>query len=167
MDSSKLNDWLQVIGLFSVVASLIFVGLQMQLDRRLARAELGAGSLEFVASVALARSDPEISNAWAKMLERPQDLSATEIVRVNGILHSARQIIIRECYLLAVEVFVECESLVSGTAEDFFASEYAQAWWRYNFRPNPFGTADIINDIVTSVDPSGNRSSIEKVTTEL
>ena len=33
MDSAKLNDWLQVVGLFGVIASLIFVGLQMKQDR--------------------------------------------------------------------------------------------------------------------------------------
>ena len=36
MDSAKLNDWLQVIGLFGVIASLIFVGLQMKQDREIA-----------------------------------------------------------------------------------------------------------------------------------
>ncbi len=30
MDSAKLNDWLQVIAIFALVASLIFVGLQMK-----------------------------------------------------------------------------------------------------------------------------------------
>ncbi len=30
MDSAKINDWMQIIGIFSLVASLIFVGLQMQ-----------------------------------------------------------------------------------------------------------------------------------------
>ena len=30
MDSAKLSGWLQVVGLFAVVASLIFVGLQMK-----------------------------------------------------------------------------------------------------------------------------------------
>lgn len=30
MDTSKLNDWIQVVGIFAVVASLIFVGLQMR-----------------------------------------------------------------------------------------------------------------------------------------
>ena len=38
MDSAKLNDWLQVIGLFGVIASLIFVGLQMKQDREIALA---------------------------------------------------------------------------------------------------------------------------------
>ena len=36
MDSAKLNDWLQVVGLFGVIASLIFVGLQMKQDREVA-----------------------------------------------------------------------------------------------------------------------------------
>jgi type II secretory pathway pseudopilin PulG len=36
MDSSKLNDWLQVVGLFGVVASLLFVGMQMKQDRDIA-----------------------------------------------------------------------------------------------------------------------------------
>ena len=38
MDSAKINDWVQVVGIFSVMASLIFVGLQMQQDREIALA---------------------------------------------------------------------------------------------------------------------------------
>ena len=40
MDSAKLNDWAQVIGIFALVGSLIFIGLQMQQDRRLAAAQV-------------------------------------------------------------------------------------------------------------------------------
>ena len=36
MDSAKLNDWMQVIGIFAVVASLIFVGLQMKQEQDIA-----------------------------------------------------------------------------------------------------------------------------------
>jgi hypothetical protein len=36
VDSAKLNDWLQVFGIFALVASLIFVGMQMKLDREIA-----------------------------------------------------------------------------------------------------------------------------------
>ncbi len=38
MDLAKLNDWMQVIGIFAVVASLLFVGLQMKQDREIALA---------------------------------------------------------------------------------------------------------------------------------
>jgi hypothetical protein len=30
VDTAKLNDWLQVVGFFAVVASLVFVGLEMR-----------------------------------------------------------------------------------------------------------------------------------------
>ena len=52
IDSTKLSDWLQVVGLFGVIASLIFVGMQMKQDREVAilaayqaRTDLTAGSI--------------------------------------------------------------------------------------------------------------------------
>jgi hypothetical protein len=36
MDSAKLNDWMQVIGIFALVASLVFVGLQMKQTHEIA-----------------------------------------------------------------------------------------------------------------------------------
>ena len=38
MDSAKVNDWMQVIGIFAVVASLLFVGLQMKQTQDIALA---------------------------------------------------------------------------------------------------------------------------------
>jgi len=40
VESAKLNDWMQVIGIFAVVASLIFVGLQMRQEQEIAKATL-------------------------------------------------------------------------------------------------------------------------------
>ena len=39
MDSAKINDWLQVVGLFGVMAGLAFIGLQLKQDREIAMAE--------------------------------------------------------------------------------------------------------------------------------
>ncbi len=56
MNSSKLNDWLQVIGLFGVIASLMFVGLQMMQDREIALSaiyqERAASATEFYVTIA-------------------------------------------------------------------------------------------------------------------
>ena len=38
MDLAKLNDWMHVLGIFALVASLIFVGLQMKQDHEIALA---------------------------------------------------------------------------------------------------------------------------------
>jgi len=36
MDSAKLNDWMQVIGIFAVVVSLVFVGFQLKQSQDIA-----------------------------------------------------------------------------------------------------------------------------------
>ena len=46
MDSAKLNDWLQVVGLFGVIGSLIFVGLQMKQDREIALSAISQSRTE-------------------------------------------------------------------------------------------------------------------------
>lgn len=40
MNSSKLSEWMQIIGIFAVVLSLIFVGLQMRQTQDIAEATL-------------------------------------------------------------------------------------------------------------------------------
>ena len=46
MDSKKLNDWLQIIGLFGVIASLIFVGVQVRQTQVIAEGESAMYSIE-------------------------------------------------------------------------------------------------------------------------
>ena len=36
MDTQKLNDWMQLIGIFSVVVSLVFVGYQLKQSQDIA-----------------------------------------------------------------------------------------------------------------------------------
>ena len=36
MDTRKINDWLQIVGIFAVVASLLFVGLQLKQSQDIA-----------------------------------------------------------------------------------------------------------------------------------
>ncbi len=36
MDSDKLNDWMQVVGIFAVVVSLMFVGYQLKQSQDIA-----------------------------------------------------------------------------------------------------------------------------------
>lgn len=40
MDSTKLNDWIQIVGIFGVMASLVFVGLQLKQSHQIALADI-------------------------------------------------------------------------------------------------------------------------------
>ena len=67
MNSGKLNDWLQVIGLFAVVGSLIFVGLQMRQEQRIAlsQAYQERADQSMALTLAALESDTALS-FWAK-----------------------------------------------------------------------------------------------------
>jgi hypothetical protein len=67
MDSAKLNDWMQVVGIFALVASLIFVGLQIRQTYEIAIAATYqarvATSVEMIASSA---ANERALAAWNK-----------------------------------------------------------------------------------------------------
>jgi hypothetical protein len=68
MDSAKLNDWLQVVGIFALVASLIFVGLQMKQDHEIALSGIYQARAQMTIDINLASTNPaEFVSATAKI----------------------------------------------------------------------------------------------------
>jgi hypothetical protein len=82
LDTAKLNDWLQVIGLFGVVASMVFVGLQMKLDREIARSEAFQARAESTADTLLSMSQNEayVSVQAAIDSGNPETVTEKELV---------------------------------------------------------------------------------------
>ncbi len=64
MDTAKLNDWMQVFGIFALVASLVFVGMQMRQEHEIARVMIyqsrASNAAEILASAA---SNPDAAVA--------------------------------------------------------------------------------------------------------
>ncbi len=156
MDSQKLHDWIQIIGIVAVVASLIYVGLELRQEQRLARADLGSQSFQIAADLHLTLTDPDVAKAWTKMLNNPEDLTASEQRQVDGILHAAKTLFMRECYLTDRDVFAECRGLVLNIGPVFFASEYAQSWWRSQRADEPI-LPDWIDDEIERSAVTENR----------
>ncbi len=74
VDTSKINEWLQVVGMFGVIASLIFVGLQMKQTQLIALSSTyQARSDATVESLVAAISSPEFLSASAKIYANKSD----------------------------------------------------------------------------------------------
>ena len=69
MDSAKLNDWLQIIGLFGVIAGLFFVGLQMRQDQKIAMPAAYQARADTTIDLLLTNSENPVllaaQNKWA------------------------------------------------------------------------------------------------------
>jgi hypothetical protein len=82
VDTSKINEWLQIAGMFGVIASLVFVGLQLKQTQQIAVSDTyQARSDATVESVVAAMGSPEFLSASAKIYAgKPDELSMQEAV---------------------------------------------------------------------------------------
>ena len=90
MDSAKLNDWLQVIGLFGVIGSLVFVGLEMQQAKQIALSDANQArtdaSVDFIITTV---TDPIMRSATVKMNSGNADvLSPDELVTYRAFSYA-------------------------------------------------------------------------------
>ena len=68
MNSQKLNDWLQIVGLFGLIASLLFVGFQIKQTQDIAEANTSQTRAWATAELHMMRaSSPTLNSAFAKL----------------------------------------------------------------------------------------------------
>ena len=85
MNSEKINEWLQIIGTFGVIASLIFVGMQMKQTQQIALASTyNSRASQTVEAESAAIGTPQHFSARAKIYSgRRDELSAEEYVALE------------------------------------------------------------------------------------
>ena len=156
MNKTNWKDVAELIGIAAIVASLVFVGLQMQQDRVHARAELGADSFSNLASISLAMTNDEFAPVLARAIEGPGELTTAEKLQVNGYLEAYTYLILRDCYLKQRKVFVECEIIVREYGPRFFGNHYAQSWWKLQNPGDLSFMPPWVDGVIRGIDPDTN-----------
>lgn len=134
----KTDNWrnvFEVIGIAAIVVSLVFVGIQLRLDRAVARSQLTSESFQIVGSLRDKLTDPAFARTYTKMLEHPKDLSFEERLQIDNFYHQVAGAYVRECYLAGRGITGECDAIFQETIPQFFSNEYAKAWWSLNGHP--------------------------------
>ena len=164
----KVGNWkdgFEAIGLIAIVASLVFVGFQLRQDQLIARSELTSDSFHLMIAMNQSLIGPEFASTYAKMLDRPEDLSLDEMVQIDNLLTAVKTMYLRECYLKAREIFVECDAIVRNSARLFFGNRYGQSWWRLNKPPrnsNLVEFPDWVDVEIENLDPNTYRQMLEE-----
>ena len=92
VDTSRINEWLQVVGMFGVIASLIFVGLQMKQTQQIAL----SGTYQ-------ARSDATVESLVA-VISSPEFLSVSAKIYANKFDELTMQEAVAWEYFLGAEM---------------------------------------------------------------
>ena len=155
MDSAKLNDWLQVVGLFGVIASLLFVGLQMKQDREITLSSISQARTEAtMQTINDHASNPYWMAAMAKVRTGNQASLTPEEQLALGMYGSAALYNFENLHLQYELGFVDHDHWLKArdTLKDIFSRgdgtraefERAPENWRTSFRQAAF---DIIAEI--------------------
>lgn len=163
MKNTNWKDIAELVGIVAIVASLVFVGMQMQQDRVHARAELGADSFSNLASMSLELTSEEFAPVFAKAIAQPGELTTAEKLQVNGYLEAFTYLIIRDCYLKERGVFVECNIIVREYGPRFFGNPYAQSWWKLQKAGDLEFMPDWVDATITGIDPGSNIELLESL----
>jgi hypothetical protein len=88
MNSQKLNDWLQIAGMFGIIGTLIFVGVQMMQTQKIALSANYQARAATSAEVEMAASgNPLILSGFAKLYRgSANQLTAEEVVALEFLL---------------------------------------------------------------------------------
>ncbi len=81
-NAAKINDWLQVVGMFGLIASLVFVGMQIKQDHEIALSGVYQARSDATVNTSLAAiNSPAFLDASAKLYaNRPDDLTMQEAI---------------------------------------------------------------------------------------
>ena len=85
MDSAKLNDWMQVIGIFALVASLVFVGFQVKQTDDIATDDVFDSII--VNTIELSSLIAENADVWARGC-LGEELSSAERIRFGQVFNA-------------------------------------------------------------------------------
>ena len=163
MKSMTRKDIAEAIGIGAVVASLLFVGMEIRQDHNLARAELASGTFDYMTSIERQLMSPDFAAVFEKMLENPGDLTIAEMTQVNGLLHQVIMMFQREDFLVNRGVFVNSDGVRRQFGSFIFGSSYAQSWLQANEdRINPNQLAKF-RDELEALDPDTTRQFYERI----
>ena len=129
MSASRLKNTLEIIGIFAVVAGLLFVYEELRLSRVIARADMSSSTNAMLSELSALERAPGASALFIKSLENPEDLTAVERRQMNSILKGVLEVYGRERYNYNRGIFEEWTSLIDYSAPKYFGSGYGKVFW--------------------------------------
>ncbi|MEJ8569397.1 hypothetical protein [Elongatibacter sediminis] len=89
MDTEKLNDWVQIVGIFALVASLIFVGIEVRQNSTATRSATNAAIKDSFRELNLViASSPELTLALVANAENPDDAPPEQKVQILAMFRA-------------------------------------------------------------------------------
>ena len=151
----KKTDWkdiAELIGIAAIVASLVFVGVQLRQEQLIARTEMASVSAEIKLQINDKISEPQVAASFSKMLTTPGDLSVSEKIQLHGLYWMLIEAFKRDCFIKDRGIFQECSEQIESLTPFYFGNEYAQQWWQLNKQETIYALPAWADSHISSLD---------------
>ena len=154
----ELQDWLQVLGLFGVVASLIFVGLEMRQSHQIARSQANQARTDATTLILLeAAANPFVLSTAAKIASGQIDEITDEEMTARRLVLLAQLFHYENLYQQYRDGFIS-EERWAGSEENLSAAmrnaEVVSSRQIYEAAPNVWssGFQELVDRLLSEID---------------
>jgi hypothetical protein len=153
VNTSKINNWLQVAANIGIVLGLVLVGVQLKQNSDLARIQLVYAESQSSIDLELEVVGEQGAAVWAKSIEDPESLTLAEVRIMEALLWGFAENL-RGTYRLAELGLLEEEDWrrrVESEVTFYLSDRYSIAWWtNYGAASESYPAAlrDAINQVI-------------------
>ena len=150
MDSSKLGNWLQIVGNLGLIAGLVLVAVQINQNTEMTRAQMLSEGMITAANNHYARAGENPASAIARAQTNPDQLTHEDLVVLDALVTAEwlRAIRVESLSSMGFEIFA-----VERSSELFvdqqLGNPFTIAWWESN--PNLVANAPVTRDLVDQI----------------
>jgi hypothetical protein len=167
MSYQRIDRWTHIIGALGIVAGLVLVAIELSQGRRLARAELGSGSIAYRQSLLESIQGEGLAAALAQSIEEPAGLSVEQQIILDAWYDDVMGQVLRQRYLLRLGIFKNpLEPFARIQARAYFGNAYAQAWWQRNRDQYPQELVAIMAPVIETLTAQRDRLAFQQLREE-
>ena len=153
----------EVIGVITIVASLVYVAAQIRQNNKLATAEAIREIYGSWEQISLSEYGTDIADLYIKSIERPEDLSSAEIIKLSAWLTAITAAYVRECYMYDFGLAEDPSAELANNAQFFFGSSFSRSWYEENKSWMPSQLIEIIDREIRENSIETNSEYVERI----
>ena len=161
MDTTKVNDKLQLLASIGVLVGLFVVAYELRQNKAFAEAEHNRGTYGMWMQATSLEMESDIGELVIKSIEDPNNLSKPEKFRVNAWLTHIVSIYDHGDRALELGVATPSTHISEAEALYYFSSDYSRQWFKANrYWMRPY-VAETISRAIESTPVSTNWNPVE------
>lgn len=128
MNTTKLNDWLQIAAAVGVIIGLLLVAYEIRISNRIGLEQANAAAADRWEAIYALGASPEIADIWVRAHEG-DELSRAETIMLNSLADTAITAINFDLTLRQTESVSFSDADYLGTAQYYVTTEPFKRRW--------------------------------------